>query len=856
MLNSKILATILLGFRWEESERTTGFKQKTLIICCRQLYNNYEPFDVGDFHGFATSRSNRYLIREVGGVQSAMQKTQLLNISITRTVVSILLFTTLFIQIAVGGVFYLWQRSSQYNELKLQLQQVSEQAAHHLESPMWNFDKEQIIQVVHNSMLIPAISRITVKNQFGETLEDHTDDEMGSTDKKTAYNQISPVVRAGEQLGSVRVYISTEPTDQRLHQYLITIFFSILMLAIVQIVTIYLLLSKTIIHPLKAIENYAAGISSQATSLPDPPKELFAFELQNLCSSITDMVCALQNSEKSYRSIFENSLEGIFQTTLQGDFLKINSAIVDILGYGSPEELKNAGNNIEQHLQLDSDKRSDLLERVKDQGKVAGREMSLRHKAGHTLHCLISMHVVFDERGETACLEGSLVDITARKLAEEQLANLNQHLESLVEQRTGELKGRNAELIASEERYRNLVETMQEGILVLDQDGRLTYVNQQMSNMLGMTAGELIGRECTDFIETKHRKIFETHLKAADGQAALKFEMNFTRADGHSVATLATPTSLYDGTGQYLGSFAVVTDITHLKQLQTRLLHAQKLESIGQLAAGMAHEINTPNQYVVNNARFLDDAFKEFLEVLTAYQGLFTAIKNGLSVSAALEEVEKSLEKHQLESLFEEIPGAFRDTFEGLERIANIVSSVKRFAHPGQDATALADLNDAIRNTISVSTNEWKYVAKVETDLDPALSPVVCDISAINQVVLNLIVNAAHAIADNNESRNTADKGTITVQTRNRGDQVEIRIADTGGGIPEDIRNRIFDPFFTTKVVGKGSGQGLAIARTIITESHHGSIDFETEIGRGTTFIIRLPLIVGNNTIPVTPSTP
>ena len=428
------------------------------------------------------------------------------------------------------------------------------------------------------------------------------------------------------------------------------------------------------------------------------------------------------------------------------------------------------------------------------------------------------------------------------------MARLNLQLETLVEQRTKQLNRQNTELIASEERYRNLVETMQEGILVLDRDGQLTYVNRQMSNMLGMAPDELIGRDCTDFIETKYRSAFESHLKVASDQLALKFEMNFIRADGHSVSTLTTPTTLYGGEGQYLGAFAVVTDITHLKQLQSQLLHAQKLESIGQLAAGMAHEINTPTQYVVNNARFLDDAFKEFLEVLAAYEALFAAIKNGLSMSTALEEVELSRKNHQLESLFEEIPGAFRDTFEGLERIANIVSSVKRFAHPGQDATAPADLNDAIRNTITVSTNEWKYVAEIATDLDPTLPPVPCNISAINQVVLNLLVNAAHAIADHKESSGAAGKGTITVQTRNMGEFAEIRITDTGGGIPEDIRSRIFDPFFTTKVVGKGSGQGLAIARTIITESHHGSIDFESEIGHGTTFIIRLPLQSGEIT--------
>jgi PAS domain S-box-containing protein len=431
--------------------------------------------------------------------------------------------------------------------------------------------------------------------------------------------------------------------------------------------------------------------------------------------------------------------------------------------------------------------------------------------------------------------------LAERKQVEKQLANLNQQLENLVEKRTEQLRCRNTELTASEKRYRSLVETMHEGIFAVDQEGRLTYVNRQMSNMLGMAPEALIGKECALLIEAKQREVFETKLKSANGQSTLKFEINFTRSDGHIVSTLVTPTTLDDREECYHGFFAVVTDITHLKQLQTQLLHAQKLESIGQLAAGIAHEINTPTQYVMNNTRFLDDAFKELVEVFEVYEALLYALKNGLATSVALENVEMSREKHQPDSLFKEISEAFHDTFDGLERISNIVTSVKRFARPGQDATVLADLNDAIRNTIAVSTNVWKNVAHVEMDLDPVLPSVPCNISDINQVILNLIVNAAHAIADQQIVNNSATKGTIILKTRNIGNFVELRVTDTGSGIPEGIHSRIFDPFFTTRKVGKGTGQGLAIARTIITENHHGSIDFETGVGRGTTFVIRLP---------------
>jgi two-component system, NtrC family, sensor kinase len=219
---------------------------------------------------------------------------------------------------------------------------------------------------------------------------------------------------------------------------------------------------------------------------------------------------------------------------------------------------------------------------------------------------------------------------------------------------------------------------------------------------------------------------------------------------------------------------------------------------------------------------------------------LLTSVKNNTAIQEAASAAEKEKDRLQTESLADEIPAAFKDVFQGLERISTIVSSVKKFAHPGQDSNIMTDLNEAIRGTIIVSTNEWKYVATVETDLDPLLPQVPCVISGINQVMLNLIVNAAHAIAAATDN-GAVGKGIIRIQTRIQGDFAEIRVSDTGNGIPEAIRNRIFDPFFTTKEVGKGTGQGLAIARTIITESHHGTIDFITETGRGTTFIIRLP---------------
>jgi signal transduction histidine kinase len=188
-----------------------------------------------------------------------------------------------------------------------------------------------------------------------------------------------------------------------------------------------------------------------------------------------------------------------------------------------------------------------------------------------------------------------------------------------------------------------------------------------------------------------------------------------------------------------------------------------------------------------------------------------------------------------------EIPKSIGQSMEGIGRIATIVKAIREFSHPGSAEKAPVDLNGAVESTILVSRNEWKYAAELKTELDPGLPSVRCVPGELNQVVLNLIVNAVHAIADK-APHNSGGKGLITVSTRGDGDWVEVRVTDTGTGIPEAARANVFNPFFTTKAVGKGTGQGLAIAHTVIVQKHGGSIRFETELGVGTTFIIRLPI--------------
>jgi signal transduction histidine kinase len=269
-------------------------------------------------------------------------------------------------------------------------------------------------------------------------------------------------------------------------------------------------------------------------------------------------------------------------------------------------------------------------------------------------------------------------------------------------------------------------------------------------------------------------------------------------------------------------------------------LHAQKLESIGQLAAGIAHELNTPIQYVGDNTRFLKESFMSMLGVIESCQRLLAAADSREPLDAPFEQLRETLRVADVEFLSAEVPMAIDQSLEGIDRVTRIVRAMKEFSHPDKTQKVSTDLHKCIETTITVARNEWKYLAEVATEFDPLLPAVQCIPGDFNQVILNLIVNAAHAIGD--RVRGTTNKGTITISTKADGEWAEIRLSDTGTGIPPAIRSRIFDPFFTTKEVGKGTGQGLAIAHAVVVKKHGGTIECETKENVGTTFVIRLPI--------------
>ena len=386
----------------------------------------------------------------------------------------------------------------------------------------------------------------------------------------------------------------------------------------------------------------------------------------------------------------------------------------------------------------------------------------------------------------------------------------------------------------------SIVEMSGDAIVGVGADGEVMSWNRGAEELLGYPAESAIGRPLSTLLGPEAEDAVQNiRDMIRHGGELTRFETVVQKDDGTPVHLSLSLSPMMDPAGHVAGAAAIGRDITAQRSVEAQLRQAQKMESIGQLAAGIAHEINTPVQYVGDNARFLLEAFGDLNGMLDTYRETVSGLDEAALPEGARDRIQEAVDRFDVDFLAVEIPRAIEQTLEGTGRIVRIVQSMKDFAHPGGAGKQAADLNKAIESTITVARNEWKYVADLATDLDPELPLVPCVVGDFNQVVLNLIVNAAHAIGD--VTRRQGGKGKIEISTRRDGQSVVVAVSDTGTGIPEPVRARIFDPFFTTKEVGKGSGQGLAISYSIV-ERHGGSISFETEMGRGTTFSVRLPL--------------
>lgn len=277
---------------------------------------------------------------------------------------------------------------------------------------------------------------------------------------------------------------------------------------------------------------------------------------------------------------------------------------------------------------------------------------------------------------------------------------------------------------------------------------------------------------------------------------------------------------------------AVRTDLTSTRP------HNARLETLGTMASGIAHEINTPIQFIGDNLQFIDDSFAAIDKLLEHCAALHDAALAADVLAVQTRAVTSAIEAAELDFLREELPSAIEQSLSGIQQVARIASAMKTFAHRGSTEMEMADINQAIDLTATICRNEWKYDADLELSLDTGLPMVTCHVGELNQVWLNLIVNAAHAI----KAKADLPRGLITIETRESQGMIEVTVADNGTGMPECVQERVFEPFFSTKVAGEGSGQGLAICRGIVIEQHGGEIELDSEVGEGTRFTVRLPI--------------
>jgi PAS domain S-box-containing protein len=385
-----------------------------------------------------------------------------------------------------------------------------------------------------------------------------------------------------------------------------------------------------------------------------------------------------------------------------------------------------------------------------------------------------------------------------------------------------------------------------EGIYGVDLNGCVTFMNRAAAAMLQCSPTDVTGKNSHDlFCRLRDEK--RSHLpencpiaRTLASQEGIRGELTDLRRTNDTRFEAEFSVFPLIETREMKGAVVCFNDVTDRKRMEVELRHSQKLEAVGALAAGIAHEINTPIQFVGDNTRFLQDAFRDVAELVKAYEQLRQAAKGATEATEAIETVIAAREKADWEYLEEEIPKALEQALDGVNRVATIVRGMKEFSHVDRSPQkTAADLNKALESTLIVARNELKYVADLEVHFGE-LPPVPCHLGDLNQVFLNLLINAAHAIGD--VVKGTPKKGRIEVRTRRDGDRIEVAFSDTGTGVPETIRDKIFDPFFTTKEVGRGTGQGLALARAVIVEKHGGTLTFDTEMGKGTTFYIRLPL--------------
>ena len=527
------------------------------------------------------------------------------------------------------------------------------------------------------------------------------------------------------------------------------------------------------------------------------------------------------------------------------DLQKNNLKIADELNTGdfvytsveakTDEEFQNAINNIKPDLVITDYSHTDF----------DGINAILNAKTTNPETVFIVFTNAISELDAIECIKAGVSNI----INEDQASSIMMIVQETLKYQQARLEKKQIEEQLSKERQTLSItlSSIGEAIVTVDLSGKIVLFNQAAEKITGYSNSEAVDHllnEVFHILDEKHNIVLHDPInylldleEKASKNIPTKRPILLTKENKKILIAGKITTILLDQI-KPAGYVIIFDDVTQSELQTAQSMLSSKMESIGQLAAGIAHEINTPIQYVGDNLEFIRRSFEAMRNIDKLQQQMIGSIKLSQQMKVSLEEERTH---KQVDYLLTEVPLAVEESLDGVERVRKIVQAIREFSHPSQKQNALADLNKGILTTITISKNEWKYCADLETDLNPNLPLVWCKIDELNQVLLNMIVNAAHAIQEKQKNTDPA-KGKITIRTRQNQNRVYIDISDSGCGIPETLLNRIFDPFFTTKDVGKGTGQGLSLAHNIIVNNHRGLIHVTSAINLGSTFTIELPI--------------
>lgn len=531
-----------------------------------------------------------------------------------------------------------------------------------------------------------------------------------------------------------------------------------------------------------------------------------------LLSALKDV----KRSKMQYLSLSEKLNVITFRSTVDGRLLQVNLPFVRMSGYELEEIIDLP---LEDLYQIPEERRLFISEVVKN-GHIEKMIVHFKRKDGTILIASMRATALRDKTTENIIIDGVVEDITERVETENRLYHVNRELELLFN-------------------------SMSNIIIGVSRGDIITHWNKEAEVLFGVLKEKMIGRGFINCgIQWDWDDIYVGIAESlADRKLVTLRNLNYTRADGiNGSLSLTINPMRNEQDGEIQGFLILAIDYTERRHLEEQLLQVRKLEAVGQLAAGISHEINSPMQYICDNIGFVKRKFTLLSSVCEKYRALAEKAQHAGSLAAFAGEIIEEEQEKNIPNIIREIPEALNDAEDGTNRIKKIVTAMKKFSHPGTGEKKPTDINNVITTTVTISRNEWKYVADFIPELGENLPEIPCIESELSQVMLNLIINARDAITDAIET-GSIQRGIIRVATRRLDDMVEISVSDNALGIPEPIRSKIFDPFFTTKEVGRGSGQGLAISHTIIVNDLGGSITFDSEEGNGTTFFLRLPVM-------------